>query len=232
MAVWAKQSTLNLTDEFEGKILPPGHEFPPSEDLFDTTRSGLKKSAEIYINLCITVDRLVKRTEGIASDHAKIAQTLNSLTGATHATYSIDDSVCPKARTFEVSNNKAPKPSINVSLGQTAKYCDLYQGLLKDEVGAWDEGLLEDLKSHRDALVSMRDMFERRDHYERDTMNKIPNWEKRIKKNEEKLAALRQKPDGMVKPGEEDKIAQAIIKVRITRTTETHMLIESRTRSP
>lgn len=229
--MWAKQATLTLTDEFEGKVLPPGHEVPSSEDLFDTTRSGLKKSAEIYINLCITVDRLVKRTEGIAADHAKLAQQLNSLTGATHATYSIDDTVCPKAKTFEINNNKAPKPPINVSLGETAKYSDLHIGLLKDEAGAWDEGVLEDLKAHRDALVSMRDMFERRDQYERDTVGKIPNSEKRIKKNEEKLAALRDKPEGMVKPGEEDKIKQAIHKVRLTQSVHSPKLISNRTRS-
>lgn len=87
------------------------------------------------------------------------------------------------------------------------------QSLLEDEARAWDEGALEDLKKQRDCLVSMRDMFDRRDRYARDN---IPQLERRIGVNEIKLQGLKGRPEGMVKPGEIEKIEkmeESIIRV-------------------
>jgi sorting nexin-8 len=141
------------------------------------------------------MDRLAKRNEGLAADHGRLSSSLMSLTDASHATYAID--------TNDV-------PLLNEGLLATAKHVSNSQSLLVDEARAWDEGVLEDLKVQRDALVSMREMFDRRDHYHKDN---IPYLEKRIRSHEDKLANLRQKPEGMVKPGEMEKVADAIIKV-------------------
>lgn len=157
----------------------------------------MRKSAEIYINLCTLMDRLAKRNEGLAADHGRLSSSLMSLTDASHATYAID--------TNDV-------PLLNEGLLATAKHVSNSQSLLVDEARAWDEGVLEDLKVQRDALVSMREMFDRRDHYHKDN---IPYLEKRIRSNEDKLTSLRQKPEGLVKPGEMEKVADAIIKVGI-----------------
>lgn len=92
----------------------------------------------------------------------------------------------------------------------TAKHLSNSQSLLEDEARAWDEGVLEDLKRQRDALVSMREIFERRDRYDKDN---IPYLERRIQTNEGKLTALRSKPEGLLKPGEIEKVTDAIIKV-------------------
>jgi sorting nexin-8 len=92
----------------------------------------------------------------------------------------------------------------------TAKHLSNSQGLLEDEARAWDEGVLEDLKRQRDALVSMREMFDRRDRYDKDN---IPYLERRIQANETKLTGLRNKPEGLLKPGEIEKVTEAIIKV-------------------
>jgi hypothetical protein len=86
------------------------------------------------------------------------------------------------------------------------------QTLMEDEARAWEEGVLEDLKRQRDALVSLRDLFDRREKLDKDN---IPQLERRIAANEAKLAALRSKPEGMVKPGEIEKIVEMIIKVSI-----------------
>ncbi|TVY93790.1 Sorting nexin [Lachnellula willkommii] len=61
----------------------------------------------------------------------------------------------------------------------------------------------------RDALVSMRDMFDRRDRYDKDN---IPYLERRIQNNETKLVAIRAKPSELIKPGEVEKVTDAIIK--------------------
>jgi sorting nexin-8 len=181
-----------------GKPLPPGLEdsLPPTlNDLFETTRSGVRRSAEIYINLCNLMDRLSKRNEGLAADHLRLSLSLQSLIDASQDTYATD--------TNDV-------PLLNEGLHATAKHLSNSQNLLEDEARAWDEGVLEDLKRQRDALVSMRDMFDRRDRYDKDN---IPYLERRIQTNENKLVAIRTKPEGLVKPGEVEKVTEAIIKV-------------------
>lgn len=178
--------------------MPPGLEdsLPPTlNDMFESTRTGVRRSAEIYINVCNIMDRLAKRSEGLAADHLRLSLSLQSLTDASQDTYSTD--------TNDV-------PLLNDGLNATAKHLSNSQSLLEDEAKAWDQGVLEDLKRQRDALVSVRELFDRRDRYDRDN---IPTLEKRIESNEAKLIALRAKPEGMVKAGEVEKVAEAIIKV-------------------
>ncbi|KAI9825921.1 MAG: hypothetical protein M1819_000440 [Sarea resinae] len=196
LAVWRKQATISVQEEFIGKALPPTLEdsLPPSlNETFDTVRSGVRRSAEIYINLCSVLERLSKRKEGIAADYLRFSLGLQSLTETSENTYAID--------TNDV-------PLLNEGLNSTAKHLSASQSLLEDEARAWDEGILEDLKRQRDALVSMRDMFDRRDRFAKDN---IPALEKKISNNENKLAGLRARTDG-VKPGEVEKVEDAIIK--------------------
>ncbi|KAK0736400.1 hypothetical protein B0T21DRAFT_179371 [Apiosordaria backusii] len=197
LSVWRKQATISIQDEFVGRILPPGLEdsLPQTlEELFSRTRAGVRRSAELYIAVCNIMDRLVKRSEGVAADHARAALTLTSLTEASADTYATD--------TNEI-------PLLNDGLQAMSRHLRTAQGLLEDEARAWDEGVLEDLKRQRDALVSLRDLFDRRERLDKDN---IPQLERRISTNETRLAALRAKPEGMVKPGEVEKVVEAIIK--------------------
>ncbi|PNY24163.1 Sorting nexin mvp1 [Tolypocladium capitatum] len=196
LAVWRKQATISVQDEFADRSLPPDLEdslSPTLEELFARTRSGVRRSAELYINVCNIMDRLVKRTEGVAADHARIAMSLSSLTEASTDTYATD--------TNEV-------PLLNDGLVAMGRHLRTCQTLMEDESRGWDEGVLEDLKRQRDALVSVREMFDRRERLDRDT---IPYLEKRIQTNETKLANLRSKPEGMVKPGEIEKDKESIV---------------------
>lgn len=197
LSVWRKQATISVQDEFVGRTIPPGLEdsLPPQlEELFERTRAGMRRSAELYINVCSVMDRLVKRSEGVAADHARIALSLSSLVEVTADTYATD--------TDEV-------PLLNDGLAAMSKHLRTSQTLMEDEARAWDEGVLEDLKRQRDALVSVRDLFDRRERLDRDN---IPILERRIQNNEAKLATLRAKPAGAVKPGEIERVVEAIIK--------------------
>ena len=178
--------------------MPPGLEesLPPTlEELFSRTRAAVRRSAELYITICNLMDRLVKRSEGVAADHARISLSLLSLTATSADTYATDNS--------EV-------PLLNDGLQAMSRHLSTAQSLMEDEARAWDEGVLEDLKRQRDALVSMRELFDRRERLDKDN---IPYLERRIAANENKLAALRAKPEGVVKPGEVEKVVEAIIKV-------------------
>ncbi|KAJ5690723.1 hypothetical protein N7462_005115 [Penicillium macrosclerotiorum] len=197
LSVWRKQATISVQDEFAGRALPPDLEdsLPPTlTETFDTVRSGVKRSAEIYINLCTLVERLAKRNDGLAADHLRFSLALQSLTEVTKDTYAID--------TNDIL-------SVNTGITATARHLSASQSLLEDEARAWTEGVLEDLKRQRDCLVSVREMFDRRDRYAR---NNIPQLERRIETNERKLQELRTRPSGTVKPGEIEKVEDAIFK--------------------
>ncbi|RDW79146.1 sorting nexin Mvp1 [Aspergillus mulundensis] len=197
LSVWRKQATISVQDEFAGRVLPPDLEDSlPSTliDTFDTVRSGVKRSAEVYINLCTLLERLAKRNEGLAADHLRFSLALQSLTEMTRDTYAID--------TNDV-------PLLNEGIKATARHLSASQSLLEDEARAWEDGMLEDLKRQRDNLVSVREMFDRRDRLAR---NNIPQLEKRIETNERKLQDLRARPQGTVKPGEIEKVEESIFK--------------------
>ncbi|KAL5332586.1 hypothetical protein BJX70DRAFT_392887 [Aspergillus crustosus] len=197
LSVWRKQATISVQDEFSGRVLPPDLEDSlPSTliDTFDTVRGGVKRSAEVYINLCTLLERLAKRNEGLAADHLRFSLALQSLTEMTRDTYAID--------TNDV-------PLLNEGIKATARHLSASQSLLEDEARAWEDGMLEDLKRQRDNLVGVREMFDRRDRYARNT---IPQLERRIETNERKLQDLRTKPQGTVKPGEIEKVEESIFK--------------------
>ncbi|KAI5368271.1 putative AH/BAR domain superfamily, sorting nexin-8/Mvp1, PX domain superfamily [Septoria linicola] len=194
LAVWRKQATISVQEEFVGRSLPPSLEdsLPQNlADTFDTVRGGVRRSAELYINLCNLVERLIKRKEGIAAEYSRLSLNFISVTEVSNDTYAIDSS---------------DVPVLNEGINSTAKHLSTSQALLEDESRAWDEGVLEDLKTLRDALVSMRDMFDRRDRYAKDN---IPSLERRIQANEAKLSGIHAKGDS-AKPGEADKVANAI----------------------
>jgi len=199
LAVWRKQATISVQEEFTGKSLPPMLEdsFPANlPDVFDTVRAGIRQSVEAYINLCSLLERLTKRTHGVAADTLRFSLALQALTETSKDTYAID--------TNDV-------PLLNEGILSTAKHLSTSQSLLVDEARAWDDGVVEGFKRQRDTLVSMRDMFDRRDRLDRDN---IPQLEKRIESNQSKLTGLKGRPDGTVKPGEVERVEQAIITVR------------------
>ncbi|KAF1973836.1 sorting nexin-like protein mvp1 [Bimuria novae-zelandiae CBS 107.79] len=197
LAVWRKQANLSVQEEFTGKTLPPDLEdsLPKTlPDLFDTVRAGVRRSAETYINLCNMMERLAKRNEGMAAEYLRFAYALQQVTEASADTYAVD--------TNEI-------PMLNEGLNSTARHLEQSRSLLEDEAKGWEEGVLEDLKRQRDTLVSMRDLFDRRDRYAKDN---IPYLEKRISNNEQKLQGIRNKAPEMIKPGEAEKVEDAIFR--------------------
>jgi hypothetical protein len=189
---------LSVQEEFTGKTLPPDLEdsLPKTlPELCDTVRAGVRRSAETYINLCTMMERLTRRNEGIAAEYHRFSGALSSLTESSQDTYAAD--------TNDV-------PLMNEGLNATARHLDQSRQLLEDEALGWEQGVLEDLKRQRDALVSVRDMFDRRDKYAKDN---IPALERRIANNETKLQNIRNKPAELVKPGEAEKVEDAIFKV-------------------
>ena len=196
IAVWRKQATISVQEEFTGRQLPPDLEdsLPTNlSETFDTVRLGVKQAAEAYIGICGLMERLIKRRRGVGADYSRFSQALTGLAESSKSTYSLD--------TSDVS-------LLNEGIHSTARHLASSQGLMEDECRAWDEGVLEDFKKQRDTLVSVRDMFDRRDRYARDN---IPQLERRIESNENKLAGLMGRPEGApAKPGEQERLEAAV----------------------
>jgi sorting nexin-8 len=164
-------------------------------------RSGVRRSADLYINLCNLVERLCKRKEAIAAEYGRFGANLTSITATTLDTFAID--------TNDV-------PLLNEGVKATAKHLSTSQSLLEDESRAWDEGVLEDLKSVRDGMVALRDLFDRRDRLARDN---IPQLEKRIYASESKLEGIKAKGE-LAKVGEAEKVEKAIVNVSFPERSE------------
>lgn len=198
LAAWRKQASISVQEEFVGRALPPTLEdsLPDSlEDLFSTVRAGVSRSAEAYINLCSLMERVLKRREGLENEYGRLSTNLKTFCEASNDTFNID--------TNDV-------PLMNVGVNSMADHLSAHQNLMVTESQSWDTGVLEDFKRQRDCLVSMRDMFQRRDLYAKDN---IPTLERRITSNEDKLMKLRAKPESARKPGDAQKIEESIIKV-------------------
>ena len=153
------------------------------------------------------MERLSRRNEGVAADYLRFSRALQTLADQSESVYAID--------TNDI-------PLLNNGLNATAKHLSISQSLMEDEARAWDTGVLEDLKRQRDILVSMRDMFDRKDRLARDN---IPQLERRIQSNEHKLALVRGRPLESVKAGEAEKIEEAIIKVCICSRRSEHFCL-------
>ncbi|KAF8417308.1 hypothetical protein EV426DRAFT_569148 [Tirmania nivea] len=186
LSVWRKQANLNVVDEYttrlqtltQAQIKGIETSLPPNlEQTFETVRSGLRRSAEIYIGLCALVERLGKRQEGLAGELGRFAQALDGLTDVSEATYAVD--------TGDVE-------SLNEGLRCVGRYLGNAMGLLMDEAKGWEEGVLEDMKRQRDGIVAMREMFERRERMSGDAVNSL---EKRIAAAEKKIEVIRARPD-------------------------------------
>lgn len=198
-------------EEFENRPLPPDLEASLPPDLsqtFETVRSGLRKSSELYINLCTLMERLAKRNTGLSLDLSRFSGALRSLTDVTEATYAVDTNDIPLH---------------NTGLQAVAAHMDTSRTLLDDEAQAWDGGVLEDLKRQRDTLVSMRELFDR---YER-LSDTIPALERRITANERKAMALRSRGE-QAKPGEAERVEDSVVRDReeIRRQRERKVLVK------
>jgi sorting nexin-8 len=186
-----------VQEEFIGRSLPPTLEDSLPQNLqetFDTVRSGVRRSADLYINLCNLVERLCKRKEAIAAEYGRFGANLTSITDT-------------MADAFAIDTNDVPL--LNEGVKATAKHLSTSQSLLEDESRAWDEGVLEDLKSVRDGMVALRDLFDRRDRLAKDN---IPQLEKRIYASETKLEGIKAKGE-LAKVGEAEKVERAIVNV-------------------
>ncbi|QSL66094.1 hypothetical protein MERGE_000469 [Pneumocystis wakefieldiae] len=120
------------------------------------------------------MDRLLKYQEKSAEDMMLFAFCLNVLAGGNKPVL-IDG----------IINDSFS--CINKGMSAVSKHFLTAQEFLEEEAKILSEGILEDLKSQRDNLIAIKNMFDRKDKLD---INNISFLEKRINSNVNKLADL------------------------------------------
>ncbi|KAG0217548.1 Sorting nexin mvp1 [Mortierella sp. GBA43] len=178
LAVWRKNVKISTEDEFTTRLSTSeslAKQIPPTLDAeLDKVKKRLPPSVEYYRNIVHVVDRVQKRTEASAADYTRYSLALNALADC--------DKKCHVDECYSCGQLSEGYRKISTHIAQASH-------LLDDQARVTQRDMIENLKRHRDLLVSMQELMQRRDQ-SRDG-NTIEMLKKRIVTNETKLKALK-----------------------------------------
>jgi hypothetical protein len=178
---WKKSVFNTAREEFNGRTIDPKFVQQWDEQQATALWAGLivelDRSHDSVVQLCVLLDRVAKRQEAQAVDSAKIAYNLGAaLPPSARVLYSVADDGCVQQITRGLSRASA----------RIETDCQLQQ----DEARGSQVGVLEEAKKYREALGSMRELFDRLEKY---GGNNIPLLEKRIQQNQGRVTLARQR---------------------------------------
>ncbi|KAF9911933.1 Sorting nexin mvp1 [Lobosporangium transversale] len=178
LALWRKEVVISTEDEFTTRLpISPAlaEQIPLALDLeLETIKKRLPASIEYYRSMVHVFDRIQKRTEANAADYTRLSLALNALADCERKCH-IDD--CYNCGQLSQGYNK-----IGSHFSQTS-------GLLEEQAHATQRGMVENLKRHRDLLVSVQELLQRRDYSKEGSLSEV--LRKRIASNENKLKSLK-----------------------------------------
>ncbi|CAG8542865.1 7661_t:CDS:10 [Paraglomus occultum] len=169
IAVWRKNNTPDLTEEFIKKRVPPELERRIPDDLdskLEKVSKRIDASIGHYRHLCSLLERMARRREGLASDLSRYSMTLNALVENERTCY-IDDCY--------------PCTQVTYGMEQVSSHLQRASILLEEEASMLLENVLEGLKRHRDLL----EVLERKDRLSVDNTETLND---RIAANQAKLS--------------------------------------------
>ncbi|KAI8371710.1 uncharacterized protein BYT42DRAFT_581235 [Radiomyces spectabilis] len=193
LAAWRKQNPPSLDDEFRrghhnieelARLTPEN-----LDDLIEKARKRASAAIDHYINLCLIMERMIRRMHGQATDFVRFSISLNSLAEAEHRYHASECGNCQQ---------------IVKGYEKVAKHMQRESNILDNQVNIAADGVLENLKRFRDLLVSFRDMDERRSSLSGD---QIESLSKRITKHRTRINQIKGVP-GM--EAEVNKLEEAV----------------------
>ncbi|CAJ0918926.1 16344_t:CDS:10 [Entrophospora sp. SA101] len=194
IAIWRRNNTPDLDEEFLKKEISSQMEQRIPKDLnarLEIVYNNLDRSIEHYANMCNFMERIAHRQEGTASDYTRYSLALNSLIENGKDCYTENCYNCSQMMN---------------GLEQISSHFQHASTIMEDAATSILDTVLEDLKRHRDLLVSFKDTFERRD---RLTIDTVETLNSRIAINQAKLRPLSGKESS---DPEVEKLASAIQK--------------------
>ncbi|CAG8451678.1 14646_t:CDS:10 [Acaulospora colombiana] len=174
IAVWRKNNTPDLEEEYLKKQITPEMEQRIPANLDERLEKVIKKlddGIDHYRNMCNLMERIARRQEGMATDYMRYSLAMNSMIEKEKGCYVADCYNCNQV--------------IN-GLEQVSSHFQKTSSILEDMLTTL-ETVLENLKRHRDLLVSFRETFERRDRLAVDMTESLNS---RIAANQAKLTPL------------------------------------------
>ncbi|KAF9997539.1 Sorting nexin mvp1 [Entomortierella chlamydospora] len=177
LALWRKNVVISTEDEFTSQL-------PISESLakqvpldlelqLESIKRRLPASIDYYRNIVHVMDRIQKRTEATATDYMRFSLAVNALADC--------EKHCHVEDCYNCGQLSQGYSKIGTHISQVSNFLD-------EQAKATQRGMVEDLKRHRDLLVSVKELLQRRDRLRE--AGTIETLEKRIATNEAKLKTL------------------------------------------
>ncbi|KAF9951868.1 Sorting nexin mvp1 [Mortierella alpina] len=178
LSLWRKNVVISTEDEFTSQ-LPIPESLPKQVPLdlelqLENIKRRLPTSIEYFRSMVHVMDRVQKRTEATAADFMRYSLALNALADC--------ERQCHVEDCFNCGQLSQGYSKIGSHICQASN-------VLEEQAKAMQRGMVEDLKRHRDLLVSVGELLERRDRSREGTMVGI--LQKRITSNEAKLRGLK-----------------------------------------
>ncbi|KAG0301136.1 sorting nexin [Linnemannia gamsii] len=178
LALWRKNVVISTEDEFTTKL-------PISESLvkqvpmdlelqLESIKRRLPASVEYYRSMVHVMDRVQKRTEANAGDYMRFSLALNALADC--------EKHCHVEECYSCGQLSQGYGKIGSHMGQASS-------VLEVQARATQRGIVEDLKRHRDLLVSVMELLQRRERAREGGL--VEMLKKRITNQEQKLTHLR-----------------------------------------
>ncbi|KAF9431543.1 Sorting nexin mvp1 [Entomortierella beljakovae] len=177
LALWRKNVVISMEDEFTsqlpisenlGKLIPSDLELQ-----LETIKRRLPSCVDYYRSMVHIMDRVQKRIEANASDYMRFSLALNALADCERQCHIEDCSCCGR---------------LSHGYNQIGSHLSQTSNVLEEQAKATQRGVVEDLKRHRDLLVSVMELVQRRDRLRESGV--VENLKKRISTNETKLKTL------------------------------------------
>ncbi|KAF9160112.1 Sorting nexin mvp1 [Mortierella sp. AD011] len=177
LALWRKNVVISTEDEFTSQL-------PISESLakqvpldlelqLESIKRRLPASIDYYRSMVHVMDRVQKRTEAAATDYMRFSLAVNALADC--------EKHCHVEECYNCGQLSQGYSKIGTHISQVSNFLD-------EQAKATQRGMVEDLKRHRDLLVSVKELLQRRDRLRE--AGTIETLEKRIAANEAKLKTL------------------------------------------
>ncbi|KAK5821463.1 hypothetical protein F5H01DRAFT_337215 [Linnemannia elongata] len=178
LALWRKNVVISTEDEFTTK-LPISEslvkEVPMDLELqLEAIKRRLPASVEYYRSMVHVMDRVQKRTEANAGDYMRFSLALNALADC--------EKHCHVEECYSCGQLSQGYGKIGSHMGQASN-------VLEEQARATQRGVVEDLKRHRDLLVSVMELMQRRERAKESGL--VETLKKRITNQEQKLTHLR-----------------------------------------
>ncbi|GAV53023.1 hypothetical protein ZYGR_0AI03050 [Zygosaccharomyces rouxii] len=194
LSSWRKQASYDTTDEFTDKKISSGFIKMWQKKLseqWNEADASIDKSIEIWLKITFLLERHERRIKQIAHERNIMRSLLNDFTQTTPKLYPVEHS----STILDITNQFNV---IGKHLQTTTEYNE-------QEVDASSTSLVPKFKIFVDVLFSLKGLFER---YRIMAGNNVPQLQRRVEINSEKLQTMKGKPD--VSGAEYDKIRTAI----------------------